>query len=181
MVNAFSDVFEEGGILPSPFHGGFGLVTINGTPKPAYRAFQLMHGAGAERLPVSSTGGSLNGCNDTGVLATRNATHARLFVFNHPLSSSTPGHTCIATLTVSSSDDTQSLQDAPVAMARIDNSTTNPQQAWVQMGSPIYPTQEQLSQLEQASQIHWTEDAMLKGEIPVRVPSDGLLVLDVAL
>jgi xylan 1,4-beta-xylosidase len=30
----FSDVFEEGGILPGPFHGGFGLMTVHGTPKP---------------------------------------------------------------------------------------------------------------------------------------------------
>jgi hypothetical protein len=48
----FSDVFEEGGIIAGPFHGGFGLMTIHGTPKPAYRAFQLLHGAGMKRLPV---------------------------------------------------------------------------------------------------------------------------------
>ena len=51
----FSDVFEEGGILPGPFHGGFGLMTVHGTPKPAYRAFELLHGAGMQRLAVAGT------------------------------------------------------------------------------------------------------------------------------
>ena len=48
----FSDVFEEGGMLPGPCHGGFGLLNVHGTPKPAYRAFQLLHGAGEQRLQL---------------------------------------------------------------------------------------------------------------------------------
>ena len=50
----FSDVFEEGGKLPSAFHGGFGLLTVYGTPKPAYRALQLLHEAGGQRLAVET-------------------------------------------------------------------------------------------------------------------------------
>ena len=30
----FSDVFEEGGIAKSPFHGGFGLIAAGGIPRP---------------------------------------------------------------------------------------------------------------------------------------------------
>lgn len=29
-----------------PFHDGYGLLTVNGIPKPAYRAFQLLHRLG---------------------------------------------------------------------------------------------------------------------------------------
>src|SRR5204862_464451 len=38
----FSDLFEEEFLSPVPFHGGFGLLTIHGIPKPAYRAFELL-------------------------------------------------------------------------------------------------------------------------------------------
>jgi len=32
-----SDVFEEGWLGGSPFYGGYGLLTVNGVAKPAYR------------------------------------------------------------------------------------------------------------------------------------------------
>jgi xylan 1,4-beta-xylosidase len=85
----FSDVFEEGSLLPVPFHGGFGLLTVGGTPKPSYRAFQLLHGTGTERHPVKSASSS-DCLGDVGVLATTlssaaNASEARtmrVFVWN---------------------------------------------------------------------------------------------------
>ena len=40
---SFSDVFEEIYFDHEPFHDGFGLITINGIPKPAFRAFELLH------------------------------------------------------------------------------------------------------------------------------------------
>ncbi len=42
----FSDVFEENYFSSIPFHGGFGLMNIYGIPKPAYRAYQLLHNLG---------------------------------------------------------------------------------------------------------------------------------------
>ena len=49
-----SDVFEEGGFAfaNNSFNGNFGLVNVHGVPKPAYRAFQLLHELGDEILPV---------------------------------------------------------------------------------------------------------------------------------
>ena len=48
----FSDIFEENSFPSVPFHGGFGLLTIHGIAKPTYRAFELLHELGTERLPV---------------------------------------------------------------------------------------------------------------------------------
>ena len=42
----FSDIFEELYFPSEPFHGGFGLLTLHGVPKPVYRAFQLLHRLG---------------------------------------------------------------------------------------------------------------------------------------
>ena len=38
------------GLTSRPFHGGFGLMNLHGIPKPAYRAFELLHGLGEELL-----------------------------------------------------------------------------------------------------------------------------------
>jgi xylan 1,4-beta-xylosidase len=32
----FTDIFEESGPAPSPFHGGFGLLNFNGLRKPSF-------------------------------------------------------------------------------------------------------------------------------------------------
>jgi xylan 1,4-beta-xylosidase len=56
----FSDIFEENHFPSVPFHGGFGLFNLYGIPKPIYRAFQLLHQLGTERLPVDGTHGTVD-------------------------------------------------------------------------------------------------------------------------
>jgi len=56
----FSDIFEENYFPSKPFQGGFGLMTIQGIPKPAYRAYELLHRLGDERLPVKGSHGTVS-------------------------------------------------------------------------------------------------------------------------
>ena len=46
----FSDVFEEGGPIPKPFEGEFGLRAKGGINKPSYYGFALLHQLGERRL-----------------------------------------------------------------------------------------------------------------------------------
>jgi len=46
----FTDIFEENGPPPVPFHGGFGLLTFQGIKKPAYFAYQFLNRLGAIEL-----------------------------------------------------------------------------------------------------------------------------------
>lgn len=46
----FTDIFEENGPPPTPFHGGFGLLTFQGIKKPAYFAYQFLNRLGAIEL-----------------------------------------------------------------------------------------------------------------------------------
>lgn len=50
----FSDVFEEQGVVKTPFYGGFGLIAAGGVPKPAFNAFALLHRLGGERLELDA-------------------------------------------------------------------------------------------------------------------------------
>lgn len=49
----FSDVFEEQGVVRTPFYGGFGLIAERGIPKAAFRAFELLHQLGDKRFESS--------------------------------------------------------------------------------------------------------------------------------
>ena len=51
-----AQVFEEGWLKGMPFYGGYGLLTVNGVAKPAYRAFEMLNTAGDQRVPVKITG-----------------------------------------------------------------------------------------------------------------------------
>jgi xylan 1,4-beta-xylosidase len=46
----FTDIFEENGPVPNPFHGGFGLLNFQGLPKPAFYAYQFLNRLGGEEL-----------------------------------------------------------------------------------------------------------------------------------
>jgi len=51
----FTDIFEEPGPRFTPFHGGFGLLTIQGIPKSAFYAYQFMNKLGKTELKNSDT------------------------------------------------------------------------------------------------------------------------------
>jgi xylan 1,4-beta-xylosidase len=49
-----SDVFEEQGVVKTPFYGGYGLIAERGIPKAAFRAFELLHKLGNTRIEIAS-------------------------------------------------------------------------------------------------------------------------------
>ena len=49
----FTDIFEENGPVPSPFHGGFGLLNFQGLRKPAFYAYRFLNRLGDVELASS--------------------------------------------------------------------------------------------------------------------------------
>lgn len=52
-----SDVFDQVGYGAEAFHGGFGLLSLQGLRKPAYQAFRLLDRLGERSLPAAVEGG----------------------------------------------------------------------------------------------------------------------------
>src|SRR5262249_54137236 len=50
---AYTDLFEEPGPPPTPFHGGFGLLNREGLRKPAFFAYKYLRGLGGKEIPSS--------------------------------------------------------------------------------------------------------------------------------
>jgi xylan 1,4-beta-xylosidase len=46
----FTDIFEENGPVPRPFHGGFGLINFQGIRKPAFWAYRFLAMLGETEL-----------------------------------------------------------------------------------------------------------------------------------
>jgi xylan 1,4-beta-xylosidase len=49
----YTDLFEEPGPPPTPFHGGFGLINREGIPKSAYFAYKYLHAVQGDEIPVA--------------------------------------------------------------------------------------------------------------------------------
>ncbi|MEK8033855.1 glycoside hydrolase family 9 protein [Ideonella sp. DXS29W] len=49
----YSDLFEEAGPPPTPFHGGFGLLTREGVRKPAFFAYKYLNALRGKDIPVT--------------------------------------------------------------------------------------------------------------------------------
>jgi xylan 1,4-beta-xylosidase len=137
----FSDIFEEDRFWSTPFHGGFGLLTIHGVPKPAYRAFQLLRRLGYQRLPVEGAHETV----DAWVVRGDGVLHVVLT--NHAL----PRHaiqTELAHVRVEHAG-----EPAAVFVERIDQWHANPRQVWKDMGEPDYLSERQVAELIAASQL----------------------------
>jgi xylan 1,4-beta-xylosidase len=135
----FSDIFEENYFPSVPFHGGFGLQSIHGIAKPAYRAFQLLHELGTEMMPVEGRHETVD------AWFVRGDGKATLVLTNFAL----PRHP-IATEQVSFTlKGAKSASQASIQ--RIDLDHANPKRRWEQMGKPEYLSAAMVDELKDVS------------------------------
>ena len=167
----FSDIFVENQMPERAFQGGFGLLTMHGIAKPAYRAFQLLHRLGDEQLKISGEHNTVNAW----CVRDESARRATILLCNHAL----PRHE-IARETVQL---TLRNLTAPrcIIIERIDDEHTNARALWEKLGSPAYPTPRQHEWLEVASQM--VPEALAfefkNGEVAlsVEVPPHGIAAI----
>ncbi len=140
----FSDIFEESGFSTIPFHGGFGLLSIHGIPKPSYRAFQLLSRLDGERLEVA-----VDRVRPTvDCVASRTKEGLTILISNHQVPKS-PIQAERIQLCVSGIKRVRSA-----SLERIDEEHANPRKAWMEMGSPTYLDRRQIQALMKASELH---------------------------
>jgi xylan 1,4-beta-xylosidase len=137
----FSDIFEETYLPSVPFHGGFGLLNLHGIAKPTYRAFELLHELGSERLLVDGLHETIN------AWVTRDNASVRALLVNHAL----PRHS-IAPARVR-----VHLAHAPEPSSawvkRIDEHHANARRRWQALGAPEYLDGPTVDELHEASRM----------------------------
>jgi xylan 1,4-beta-xylosidase len=137
----FTDIFEENYFPSVPFHGGFGLLNIYGVPKPIYRAFQLLHQLGTEKLPVEGTHETV----DAWVI--RKHRSLTVLFTNH----AQPRHEITTQLVKVRL--TNALEPRAAYIERVDQDHANAQPLCQIMSAPEYLSPLQVEQLEAASRL----------------------------
>jgi xylan 1,4-beta-xylosidase len=137
----FSDIFEENYFPSVPFHGGFGLLNLHGIAKPTYRAFELLHRLGSERLLVDGLHATVN------AWVTRDNASIRTLLVNHAL----PRHPIAAARV------RVHLAHVPEPsgtwLERIDEDHANAKRRWQALGEPEYLDRPAVEQLQATSEM----------------------------
>eukprot|EP01090_Pellita_catalonica_P012097 TRINITY_DN2559_c0_g1_i1.p1 TRINITY_DN2559_c0_g1~~TRINITY_DN2559_c0_g1_i1.p1 ORF type:complete len:462 (-),score=51.38 TRINITY_DN2559_c0_g1_i1:28-1302(-) len=174
----FSDIFEEQGFVSLPFHQGFGLLNVNEVPKPAYRAFQILHSAGNERVQVVPELEDLKNTTTYGVWGTRNSVNGELkiFLYNHNLPFLPIKEELVEFIVEGAGIESNGF------IERIDDDNANAKAAWIKLGSPVYPTPLEILYLKDVSrlqpqEISGTRLAPSKIHFAVSIPPEGVAVV----
>ncbi len=170
---AFSDVFEEQGVVKTPFYGGYGLVAEDEIPKPALNAFAMLHKLGNTRLAVDSNS----------ALVTRDEKgHLVVAMWNYaPPYGAGPAYTPPPEAPTAAKAFTIRLLHAKATYAilwRLDSDHGNAVKAFDAMGRPATPSREQIKQLREAGQLSPPEKLPLRdSSLVIKIPAQGLVVL----
>jgi xylan 1,4-beta-xylosidase len=163
---SFSDVFEEQGVVKTPFYGGYGLVAEDGIPKPALNAFAMLHQLGEERLPSSSDSALITRRKDGTVVVA-------LWNYGPPTTGPVGGKGVVFRLKLNGAS-------SHVRLWRVDAAHGDVNPAFAAMGRPSNPTREQILELRKAGAMAPAESVVVKhGEVSVEVPTQGLAVVEI--
>ena len=161
----FSDVFEEGGPKHEPFDGGFGLMALGGIKKPSYWGHALLHKLGEERIANSSSN----------ILVTKRSDGALVVAAWNAVDLDKKGSDLTLDLSVAGVP-----ANARVLVSRVDPEYGNTLAIYKNIGSPRYPTQAQVREMNRSSQPPPPTALKLQnGSIKVGVPVNGLVLLEI--
>jgi xylan 1,4-beta-xylosidase len=159
----FSDVFEEQGVVKTPFYGGYGLIAEDDIPKPAFNAFKLLHELGDERIQLDS---------DSALLTRRKDGTLVLAVWDYAPPEQ-PGTPKTITLRFKNTTAKRAL------ISHVDGEHGDVHATYEKMGSPRYPTQKQIQELQHAAELPAPEASRVEnGELKITLPSYGLAVIE---
>lgn len=158
---AFSDVFDEQGVVEKPFYGGYGLIAERGIPKAAFRVFELLHQLGDQRMQPDAPD----------VLITRRSDGAivvALWNYGEPGENVEPK---VFHLQVRNSSAKKYLVQS------VDPTHGSAQEAWIKLDRPAFPTKAQIARLIEASKLSAPAEHSL-GE-PIKVVGQGLALVTI--
>jgi len=161
---SFSDVFEEQGVVKTPFYGGFGLLAERSIPKAAFNDFALLHRLGDSRLDVSS---------DSALVTRRKDGSLVIAAWNLFLPEEA-GSPKTLTLRFRGADPPKSVR-----VTIVDKEHGSPLPAWEKMGSPVSPTEPQIAELRKAAALPATKTmALTNGSLSLALQPHALALIE---
>lgn len=170
----FSDVFEEQGVVKTPFYGGFGLIAERSIPKPAFNAFTLLHKLGDRRLEVKS---------ESALVTRTKAGGLAIALWNYAPPEGTGASYTQETYAGAEKQfevQVNGKQATSATVWRVDATHGNVVKAYDEMGRPATPTRDQIAALKKAGALPAPEKVMMKGgKLTLSVPARGLALVEI--
>lgn len=182
----FDNVFEELGVPRKFMNTNFGLLGMGGIPRPSYHAFTLLHKLGDKRVQAG----------EGPILATRRSDGSLAILLwnlipapaNRKTGMGDPALQISAPETYEGASRTFLLKfDGPHRprlgrLSRVDETSGNFRHAYTAIGSPDYPTSEQIAQMREKSAMAPSEKIVVdsKGEVTIAIPPNGLALLELS-
>jgi xylan 1,4-beta-xylosidase len=162
---AFSDVFEEQGVVREPFYGGYGIIAADDIPKPAFNAFKLLHELGDQRIALDSKD----------ALVTRRADGTYVIAVWNLFLPEEKGESKSVTLELKGIAGNRHAR-----VSRLDATHGSPLDAYTAMGRPADPTSVQIESLRQAAQLPAPEKVRFRnGSLDLVLPPQGLVLVEI--
>ena len=160
----FSDIFEELHQFKEPFHGGYGMVTYTGIPKPVFDGMRMLAQAEENRICLDE-----EQFTEVEAAAFEGEKEKQVLLFRQ--------NTRQLELEPEKVKVNVELTSAPsrVYLQRIDETHCNPRKVWEDMGSPNDLNREEVEYIKKASEMvdeeldYTYEDGMLRTEIALGV------------
>jgi xylan 1,4-beta-xylosidase len=151
---AFSDVFEEQGVVKRPFYGGFGLMAAGDIPKAVYNDFKLLHELGDTRIRVDS---------DSALATRRPDGTIAIAVWNYapPGNGGTLKQVTLVLKGIAPTSETR--------VEVVDRQHGSALAEWGAMGKPDFPSRQQQEDLRRAAALGAPEIRPLNGSNPATV------------
>lgn len=170
---AYSDLFEEPGPPPTPFHGGFGLMNREGVRKPAWFAYKYLNLLRGREVPTQ---------DEEAVIATDGwRTGVLVWDWEQPEQelSNRPFYTKVLPTRDTAPTELRFVNLVPgryrITVRRVGLHANDAHTAYLEMGSPPALTQKQLARLRAATQ------DIPESEQTVTVAVDGKMITTVPM
>lgn len=159
----FSDVFEEQGVVKTPFYGGFGLLAEDSIPKAAFNDFTLLHQLGDTRLEANS---------DSALVTRRKDGSLAVAVWNLFL----PEESGAAKTVTLHFKGPSAARNAQITI--VDQDHGSPLPAWEKMGRPQTPTTAQIQALRKSATLPTAQSQKItNGSLTITLPPHALALV----
>jgi xylan 1,4-beta-xylosidase len=180
----FDNVFEEMGVPTKFMNANFGLLGMDGIPRPSFHTFVLLHRLGDTQVAT----------DQGAVLATRRKDGSlAVLVWNlipqPPGRRSATGDPMLQTAVQDSNDGEPKTvvlrfegkhRGRRAQVTRVDKENGNLGRAYQEIGSPQYPTASQIDELKRKSELSKPQVLSLgsRGEISLTIPPNGVALVE---
>jgi xylan 1,4-beta-xylosidase len=161
----FSDVFEEGGPIPEPFMGQFGLRAKGGINKPSFYGFALLHQLGDQRIAAASKN----------VIVTKTSTGGLAIAAWNLVDPGQQGSIHTMEFVIRGV-----APDAKATIEVVDEAHGNVLPHYAAMGKPLDPTEKQVEELNRETALGAPEVRQLRnGSLTIELTPNALFLVTV--